>query len=116
MALNKEIEDQFSSAVKSALDAPGPVTAPSETITSPVQAEPIKTDRSRRSRAWGVALLCLALAAMAVVVVVAVLHVRRSSVEIAAMQLGDAASQSNPTAVAPAGTSWRTTALAPIRA
>jgi hypothetical protein len=101
LAPNNDIENQFSSAVKSALDDSGPVAPPSETPTSPAEAI-----RTRRSRAWGVALLCLACTAIAVVVVVTVLQAPRigvapSEVEIAPMRPksdSTAAAESTPAA------------------
>ena len=96
MAPNNDIENQFSSAVKSALDASGPVAPPSEAPTSPLPAV-----RPKRSHAWGVALLCLACTAIAVVVVVTVLQVRR--VGVAPSEVEVAATRPNGDSTAPAG-------------
>ena len=75
MALNKDIEDQFSSAVKTALDTSEPAAPPSEAIAVPAHAS-----RPRRHRAWAVALLCLAFVAIAAIVFIIILQVRGVSV------------------------------------
>ena len=84
MAPSEDIEDRFASAVKSALDASDKTSPDAPTI-------PVQVDSPRRSRLWGVALLCLAVSVIAVVVVATALYVRRSDVrrssaEIAATQ------------------------------
>jgi len=101
LAPNNEIEDRFSTAVKSALDESGPVTPAPEAT-----AIPVSVGRPRRSRTWAVALLCLAFAAVATIVIVTILHVRRGSMasltaELAAISPGNTGEQPNPTAVAP---------------
>jgi hypothetical protein len=95
LAPNTDIENQFSSAVKSALDAPGAVVPPSEARTSSAEAI-----RPRRSRAWGVALLCLACTAIAVIVVVTVLQVRRIGVAPSEVEVADTRPNSDSTAAA----------------
>ncbi|MFZ1119750.1 MAG: hypothetical protein WAN81_05900, partial [Candidatus Binataceae bacterium] len=102
MTPSNDIEDRFASAVKSALDASKEVTQPTEAAAASVQAG----GHPRRRRAWGIALLCVALAAIAAVAVAAALRVRRGDVarlaaEIAAMRPGDASNQPSATAVAP---------------
>ncbi len=100
LAPSNDIEDRFASAVKSALDGSRP---PSEAGTVSVPDR-----RPKRSRVWGIALLCLAFAAIAAAVAAAALHIRRSSVrrfagETAAMRPeGAASNQPNATVVAPA--------------
>jgi hypothetical protein len=84
VASSDDIEDRFASAVKSALDASDKTSPDAPTI-------PVQVDSPRRSRLWGVALLCLAVSVIAVVVVATALYVRRSDVrrssaEIAATQ------------------------------
>ena len=96
MALNKDIEDQFSSAVKTALDTSEPAAPPSEAI-----AEPAHASRPRRPRAWAVALLCLAFVAIATIVFITILHLRGISVpflsdEMSTMWPGDGADKVNP--------------------
>ena len=95
MALNKDIEDQFSSAVKTALDTSEAAAPPSEAIAVPAHAS-----RPRRRRAWAVALLCLAFVAIAAIVFITILHVRGVSVpflsdEMATMWPGDGADKLN---------------------
>src|SRR5258708_23816120 len=87
LAPSNDIEDRFASAVKSALDGSRP---PSEAGTA---SGPDR--RPKRSRVWGIALLCLAFAAIAAAGAAAALHIRRSSVrrfagETAAMRPGRA--------------------------
>jgi len=112
LAPSNDIEDRFTSAVKSALDGSKAAEPPSKAATVSVREE-----RPKRSRVWAIALLCLAFAAVAAVVAAA-LHVRRSNVtrfvgEIAAMRPGGTASnQPNPTVVAPANA----TVVAPANA
>ncbi|MGZ6241412.1 MAG: hypothetical protein ACXWN9_02405, partial [Candidatus Binataceae bacterium] len=71
MALNKDIEDQFSSAVKTALDTSKAAAPPSEAIAVPAHAS-----RPLRRRAWAVAQLCLAFVTIAAIVFITILHVR----------------------------------------
>jgi hypothetical protein len=102
MALDKDIENQFTSAVKSALDESDTAHPQSEAYSGSMPAA-----RPRRHRAWGVALLCLAFAALAAVVAVAVLRLQRGKLERQAKEVAalpqDATfiNQPEATAVAP---------------
>jgi hypothetical protein len=71
LAPGNDIEDRFASAVKAALDASSAVGSPS--ITEPA-------GRPRRSRAWGIALMCAVFAVIVAIVVAAALYVRRANV------------------------------------
>jgi hypothetical protein len=116
LATNKEIEDQFSSAVKSALDESGAVPQRFEDLARPPQVE-----RPRRVRAWASSLLVVASAATAAVVVVAVMQAWRVretplKVEMAAKAPpGGITGLPNPSAQAPAAESANAPAAAPLQ-
>lgn len=116
MATNKEIEDQFSSAVKSALDESGAVPQRFEDLARPPQVE-----RPRRVRAWAIGLLVVASAATAAVVVVAVMQAWRVretplNVEMAAKAPpGGITGLPNPSAQAPAAESANAPPAAPLQ-
>jgi hypothetical protein len=98
LAPSDNIEDRFTSAVKSALDASRGKDQPTETAADAAQAQGAK------KRRHAVALLCLALAAIALVVAAAVLHVQHYSLarlgaEGAAMLSGSISDRFDATAV-----------------
>jgi hypothetical protein len=115
LAPNKEIEDQFSSAVKSALDE-SEVLPPPDAAAPRFEAllRPPEPHRSTRLRAWAAALLSIAFGAIAAVIVVAALHARRAretplNVEMAAKAPAaapreSATAQPTPVASSPAAT------------
>jgi hypothetical protein len=103
LALNKDIEDQFSSAVKTALDTSQSAVPPPEAIGVPLA----QASAPRGHHAWAVALLCLAFVAIATIVFITILHVRGVSVpflsdEMATMWPGDGADKPNPVPAASA--------------